>query len=98
MKRVTVSVNDETLDTFAAMARRRGVTLAEITREALAAYVSGQSRHRRPLTLAGIGRSGRSDVAERAEKYLEEGFRRRRVKPSGTSFRSERQAKGYGHG
>ncbi len=98
MKRVTVFVNDETLNAIAAMARRRRITLVEITREALRAYVSRPRGKRRPLTLVGIGRSGRSDVAERAEKYLEEGFRCRRVKPSGTSLRSERQAKGYGHG
>jgi len=76
MRRTTVFADDEVLDSLLAMARRRGITLAEITREALTAYVSRQRGKRRPLTLAGIGRSGRSDVAERAEDLLKEGFGR----------------------
>jgi predicted transcriptional regulator len=74
MRRTTVFADDEVLDALLAMARRRGVTLAQITREALAAYVSRHHGKRRPLSLAGIGRSGRSDVAERAEDLLKEGF------------------------
>ena len=74
MRRTTVFADDEVLDALLAMARRRGITLAQITREALAAYVSRQHNRRRPLSLVGIGRSGRSDVAERAEDLLKEGF------------------------
>lgn len=76
MKRTTVFAEEEVLDALLAIARRRGTTLAEVTREALAAYVSRQRRKRRPLTLAGIGRSGHRDVAERAEDLLKEGFGR----------------------
>ena len=74
MRRTTVFADDEVLDALLAMARRRGVTLAQITREALAAYVSRHRGKRRRLSLVGIGRSGRSDVAERAEDLLKEGF------------------------
>jgi hypothetical protein len=52
------------------------MSLAQVTREALAAYVSREKGRRRPLSLAGIGRSGRADVAERAEDLLKEGFGR----------------------
>ncbi len=76
MRRTTVFADDEVLGALQAIARRRGVTLSEITREALAAYVSRSGRKRKPLTLIGIGRSGRKDVAERAEELLEEGFGR----------------------
>ncbi len=76
MRRTTIFADDEVLDALSAMARRRGITLAEITREALAAYVSRQQSKRRPLSLAGIGRSGRNDVSERAEELLKEGFGR----------------------
>ncbi len=76
MRRTTVFADDEVLDALQAMARRRGITLAEITREALAAYVSRRQGKRKPLSLAGIGRSGRDDVAERAEDLLKEGFGR----------------------
>jgi anti-sigma-K factor RskA len=76
MKRTTVFADDEVIGALQAIARRRGVTLSEITREALAAYVTRQQRRRKPLTLTGIGRSGRRDVAERAEEILKEGFGR----------------------
>jgi len=74
MKRTTVFVDDEVIGALQTIARRRGVPLAEITREALGAYVSRQQRRRKSLTLAGIGSSGRGDVAERAEELLKEGF------------------------
>jgi|WetSurMetagenome_2_1015567.scaffolds.fasta_scaffold258098_2 hypothetical protein len=76
MRRTTVFADDEVIGALQAIARRRGVTLSEITREALAAYVTRQQRRRKPLTLTGIGCSGRRDVAERAEELLEEGFGR----------------------
>ena len=76
MRRTTIFAEDAVLDALLAIARRRGVPLAQVTREALAAYVARQRARRRPLTLAGIGRSGRRDVAERAEELLKEGFGR----------------------
>ena len=76
MRRTTIFADDEVLDALSAMARRRGITLAEIAREALGAYVSHQAGKRKPLSLAGIGRSGRKDVSERAEDLLKEGFGR----------------------
>lgn len=76
MRRTTVFADDEVLDALLAIARRKGMSLAQITREALAAYVSREQGKRRPLSLAGIGRSGRKDVAERAEDLLKEGFGR----------------------
>jgi predicted transcriptional regulator len=76
MRRTTVFADDEVLGALQAIARRRGVTLSEVTREALAAYVARSGRKRKPLTLAAIGRSGRKDVAERAEEFLQEGFGR----------------------
>ena len=74
MKRTTVFVDDEVIGALQTIARRRGVPLAEIAREALGAYVSRQRRRRKSLTLTGIGSSGRNDVAERAEELLKEGF------------------------
>lgn len=43
MRRTTVSVGDEVFDGLVAVARRRGIKLAEVIREALAAYVSRKS-------------------------------------------------------
>lgn len=77
MKRTTIFVEDNVLDALQAMARRRGVSLAHVTREALAAYIAQHKGKRKPLTFVAIGRSGRRDVAERFEELLKEGFGRR---------------------
>jgi predicted transcriptional regulator len=76
MRRTTIFADEEVLDALLAMARRRGVSVAQIMREALGDYVSRQQGKRRRLSLAGIGRSGRRDIAERAEELLKEGFGR----------------------
>ena len=77
MKRTTIFVEDNVLDALQAAARRRGVSLAQVTREALAAYVGRHKGKRKPLTFVAIGRRGRRDVAERFEELLKEGFGRR---------------------
>lgn len=77
MRRTTIFADDAVLDALHAIARRRGISLAEVAREALAAYVARQHRRRKPLTFLAIGRSGRHDVAERFEELLKEGFGRR---------------------
>lgn len=76
MKRTTVFAEDAVLDALRAIARRRGITLAEVTREALSAYVSKRHRGRKSLSIIGVGRSGRRDIAERAEELLKKGFGR----------------------
>lgn len=76
MRRTTVFAEDKVLDALRAIARRRGITLAEVTREALSSYVSKHHGGRKTLSIIGIGRSGRRDIAERAEELLKEGFGR----------------------
>ncbi len=76
MRRTTVFAEEPVLDALRAIARRRGITLAEVTREALSAYVSKHRGRRKALSIIGIGRSGRRDIAERAEELLKEGFGR----------------------
>ena len=70
MKRTTVFAENTVLDALRAIARRRGITLAEVTREALTAHVSKHESGRKSLSIIGIGRSGRRDIAERAEELL----------------------------
>lgn len=77
MRRTTIFVDDQVLDTLQAIARQRRVSLAEVTREALGDYITRQKGKRKPLTFVGIWRSGRRDVAERFEDLLKEGFGRR---------------------
>lgn len=76
MRRTTVFAEESVLNALRAIARRRGITLADVTREALSAYVSKHRGKGKPLSIIGIGRSGRRDVAERAEELLKEGFGR----------------------
>ena len=52
-----------------AMARREGRATAELVREAVAEYASRRGARRLPRSL-GAGRSGRGDVAEKADLLL----------------------------
>jgi hypothetical protein len=52
------------------------MTLSDVIRAALDWYLSSHQPKRPRLSLIGIGRSGRRDVAERAEDLLGRGFGR----------------------
>lgn len=69
MKRTTVKIPDDLDARLRHEAQRRGATIAEISREALEAYLGGPSTRRR-LGAAGAGHSGGSDVSERIEEIL----------------------------
>ena len=76
MKRTTIFANEETLTALRAIARERGLSLAEAVRQALATFVAKHRPRRKPLSIIGIGRSGRKNVADRAEEFLRKGFGR----------------------
>ncbi len=76
VKRTTIFADEETLAALRAIARDRGLSLAEAVRQALATFVVKHRPRRKPLSIIGIGRSGRKDVAERAEELLRKGFGR----------------------
>lgn len=69
MKRTTVKLPDALDARLRHEAGRRGVALADITREALEAYL-GDGSGRRQLGAAGVGHSGRHDISERIEEFL----------------------------
>src|SRR6478735_4226344 len=71
MQRTTVKLPDELDARLRHEAKRRGITVSELTREAIAAHL-GERRDRRRLLAAGAGASGRSDVSERIEEILAE--------------------------
>lgn len=52
-----------------ALARSQGRSTAELVREAVAVYARSRQPQARPASVA-AGRSGRGDVAERAEELL----------------------------
>jgi predicted transcriptional regulator len=74
MKRTTVKLPDELDARLRLEARRRGVTISELTREAIQTHLDGGGR--RTLLAAGAGRSGRADVSERIEELLREDWSR----------------------
>jgi len=76
MKRTTVFADDEVMKKLQEMAKRENCTVSEITRKALNDFVSRRGRKKSRLSLIGIGRSGRKDVAEKNEKLLARGFGR----------------------
>jgi predicted transcriptional regulator len=69
MKRTTVKIPDALDARLRHEAERRGMTISEVSREALEAYLVGPTGRRR-LGAAAAGRSGSTDVSERIEEIL----------------------------
>jgi hypothetical protein len=67
MPRTTVKISDQLDARLRQEAARRGITVSELTREAIEAHLGGP---RRRLMAAGSGHSGRSDISERIEEIL----------------------------
>jgi hypothetical protein len=76
MRRTTIFADDDVLRKLRDIARRENITLSDAIRAALDRYVSRRQPKRPRLSLVGIGRSGRRDVAENAEDLLVKGFGR----------------------
>ncbi|WP_067791780.1 ribbon-helix-helix domain-containing protein [Nocardia amikacinitolerans] len=70
MRRTTVNLSDELDERLRHEARRRGVTIAELTREAIVQYLSAPTEGRRQFGAAAAGRSRRSDVSSRIDEIL----------------------------
>jgi hypothetical protein len=75
MRRTTVKIPDSLDARLRHEAQRRGVTISDISREALEAYLVGSGGRRR-LGAAKAGRSGFTDVSERIEEILAAEVRR----------------------
>lgn len=73
MKRTTVFAEDDVMKKLKEIAKRENCTVSAVTRKALKEFVSRRVRKRSRLSLIGIGRSGRKDVAERAEDFWAKG-------------------------
>ena len=76
MRRTTVKLPDELDARLRHEARRRGVTIADVTRAALEEHL-GVGR-RRKLSAGAAGRSGRSDISESIEEIIGAETRRSR--------------------
>lgn len=69
MRRTTVKLPDDLDAQLRHEAERRGVTISELTREAIEVHLGGR-RGRRALLAAGAGHSGVGDVSVRIEEIL----------------------------
>ena len=76
MKRTTVFADDDVLRQLREIAKRDNVSVSDVTRKALHEFVARRRLRRSRLSLIGVGRSGRKDVAARAEEFLGKGFGR----------------------
>jgi len=66
MTRTTVKLPEDLDARLRHEAARRGVTISELTREAIEVHLGARGR-RRKLLAAGAGASGHRDVSERTE-------------------------------
>ncbi len=70
MRRTTVKLADDIDAKLRHEAARRGLTVSELTREAIEMHLSATAGRRRMLA-AGAGRSGSGDVSKRIEEIIE---------------------------
>ncbi len=70
MKRTTVKLPEELDAKLRQEAKRRGMTVSELTREAIETHLNG--RPRRVLRAAGAGRSGLGDASQRVDEIFGE--------------------------
>lgn len=67
MQRTIVELPDALDALLRGEAERRGITVSQLTREAVESYLG---RERRRLDAAAAGRSGRTDISVRIEEML----------------------------
>lgn len=75
MKRTTIKVDDEVEARMRQEAARRGITVSEWVREAVAAHLPGTAVSpgaNRTFRFAGAGASGSSDISARFDELLDE--------------------------
>jgi len=73
MKRTTVKLSDDLDAKLRHEASLRGITISEVTREAIVSHLGGG---RRRLIAAKSGRSGQRDTARRIEEIIRRESRR----------------------
>jgi predicted transcriptional regulator len=70
MQKTTVYMDEETYRRLKQLARARKRAPAAMVREAVAEYTARHALRRKPRSI-GAGRSGRKDLAQRAEELLD---------------------------
>jgi hypothetical protein len=80
MKRTTVMLPDDVLARLRHESRRRGISVAEIVREAVERHVPAPEAGR-PLSFFAVGEGGPVDASERVDEYVAAAVRRRSRRP-----------------
>jgi predicted transcriptional regulator len=70
MRRTTIKIPDDLDMLLRHEAKRRGVTISDLTREAIQMLLDRGAK--RQLLAAGAGRSGQPDISERIEEILQQ--------------------------
>jgi predicted transcriptional regulator len=71
MKRTTISLPDDLAAALDREARRRGIPVSQIAREAIEARLGRSAAGRRELPFAALGRSGHHSTARDLDEVLE---------------------------
>ena len=74
MRRTTVTLPDDLVETLERTARREQTSVSEVVRKLLAAQLGMIAGGSRPLPFANLGRSGHRDVARTMEAHLADGW------------------------
>lgn len=75
MRRTSITLPDDVEDRLRREARRRGASIAEVVREAIAAYLPTPPERR--LSFTAVGESGEDDLSERVDEIVAEEIARR---------------------
>lgn len=70
MKRTTIFADESLLDVLRTIARKEQMSLSATIRTALEEFAGRRLAKKALPSFLGIGRSGRKDIAERAEEFL----------------------------
>jgi hypothetical protein len=76
LKRTQVYLEPEQHRSLKREASERGISLAELLREIVRDHLRRERPREEFLRIVGLGRSGRSDVAEEHDRYLAEAISR----------------------
>jgi metal-responsive CopG/Arc/MetJ family transcriptional regulator len=70
MKRTTIFASDDLLNEIKSVSAEENRSVADVVREAMEEYVKRKRKRARKVSFAGIGNSGRRDVAQEHERLL----------------------------
>ncbi len=77
MTDITITTDDQVVETLKLIAEKRSTTLEVVAREALSTYVSQHPVGKQRYSFIGIGNSGKGNLSQKVDETLTEGAHRR---------------------